>query len=156
MHPLGDMRRDILDHMALHRPHIGEGGPRHQHRGDLGGDGAHHANRHAEHHQVGALDGLLWRVADAIAQADAAGSVAGLGAAGVAGDLARKPGAFHRPEHRRGDKPQADQRHAVVDGFRLRFGHCAPCPDLNAFTAAATARQAVSSPMVILSAVGRL
>jgi hypothetical protein len=52
---LRQMRRHRRDHRLLDRTHVGHRRARPQMRADLGGNLAHRAHRHAQHHKVGAL-----------------------------------------------------------------------------------------------------
>ncbi len=151
MHALGNMRRDRLDHRPLDRPHIGNGCPRFQRRGNVARHLPHGPDRHAKHHQIGPRDRLGRRIANPVTQADLARDVAGFGRTGKPRHLARQPGAFHRMKHRPGNQPQPDQRHPVID----HLAHAAPTP-LKRAMAEATRRQAISSPTVIRSAFGSL
>ena len=153
MHAFGDMRGHGIDHGALDRADIAHCGAGGEHGADFGGHGGHCAHGDAEHHQIGAFTGFGGAVADAVAKADVAGRLAGGLRAGIARHFARHARAFHRPEHRRGDEPEADQRHPVVDrGCRL--GHSAS--PMNWPMAWATRRQLGSSPTVMRRQWGSL
>jgi len=120
MHPRRDMRRHRLDHSALDAAHIGNHGSGLQMRRDLGGNRAHRADRHRQHHQIGTLHGLGRRLADPVAEQLARHRPC-LGRSGMADDLGSQPLGAHRMGHRAGDKAKADQRDAGVD-------HAHPAP----------------------------
>ena len=137
----GQVRRDRGDHRALDRADVGDGGAGLQARRDLGGDLGHRADRHAEHHEIGALDRGGGGVED-LGEAEAGGLGAGGGAAGVAGDAdAGMPARRMRVADRGGDQAEADQRHPAVGHQARTF--------MKSATASATRAQASASPTVM-------
>ena len=127
MHTFRQVRGHRIDHGLFDRSDICHGRPRRQMGADLGGDGAHRADRHRKNHKVRALHGLGRRIADLVAEQLSCDSPR-LGRFGMAHDLGREATGPHRMRHRRGDQSQPDQRDAAI-------GHFTP---LNCATAWAT------------------
>ena len=149
MNALGQMRANLRDHIGLDRAYVCYGCTRCEMRRDLGGNCAHDAHRHAEHHQISARHGFGGTVANTVAQPDFTRRGAGFIAAGIAGHFTRQPAAFHRPVERRCDQPEPYQGNFFVNLRHQR-------PPLNWRTAWTTRRQALSSPTVMRRHCGRL
>ena len=122
-------------------------------RRDLFGDLRHRADRHTEHDQIRARDGLGGGLIDGIDQPDFQRGVARLGRARVTDDLARQTLLAHRMGHRRSDQAEPDQRDPLVELAHL--GTSIP-PALKTPIRCATRRQDGSSPTVMRRQLGRL
>ena len=136
------------DHRLLDRPHIRHRGPCRQMRANFGSNRGHGPHGHSQHDQISALHRFGGGGINVVAQANLKRHSASFSRFGMAHNLPRQPLGPHRMRHRRGYKPQADQRH-----FLINHRHFMP---LNWPIAWATRRHAASSPIVMRKPCGSL
>ena len=123
MHALRDMRRHVLEHLALDRADVGDDRAGLERRRDLGRDRPARADRNADDDEVGVLRGLGVGLDHLIRDAELDHALACRFRARGRDDRAHHAVFARRARNRAADQPDADQREAVDDGSSPLLPH---------------------------------